>query len=73
MLASTKLSGSELKPEWCKAVCLDLYYSSSTFEKYADDIVCYLIGASVTSTLPQEVANAVQKWYDVNRMRLNAG
>ena len=41
-------------------------------EKYADDIISYIIGHSVSSTLPQTVVNSVQKWCDDNLMRLNA-
>ena len=41
-------------------------------EKYADDIISYIIGHDVSSTLPQTVVDSVQKWCDDNLMRLNA-
>jgi hypothetical protein len=42
-------------------------------EKYADDIICYIIGRATNSNLPQQVVNAVQRWCEDNQMRLNAG
>ena len=41
------------------------------FEKYADDIIAYIIGSKTRTDLPQRVANAVEKWCEVNHMRLN--
>jgi hypothetical protein len=43
------------------------------FEKYADDIIAYIIGKADLSSLPQKVADAVKQWCDDNLMRLNAG
>ena len=43
------------------------------FEKYADDIIAYIIGKSTSSDLPNLVAEAVEKWCRDNRMRLNVG
>jgi hypothetical protein len=40
-------------------------------EKYADDIIAYIIGAHASSELPQLVAEAIEKWCTDNRMRLN--
>ena len=39
-------------------------------EKYADDLISYLIGKNTLGTLPQQVADAVQQWCTENRMRL---
>jgi hypothetical protein len=46
--------------------------SSSNTEKYADDIISYIIGKDVRSHLPQDTVNAVQRWCDDNLMKLNA-
>ena len=43
-----------------------------SFEKYADDIIAYIIGKHAELDLPQQVAEAVERWCTVNRMRLNA-
>ncbi len=40
-------------------------------EKYADDIICYILGRKTNGTLPQSVVNAVQRWCEDNHMRLN--
>ena len=40
-------------------------------EKYADDILNYIIGKATSTNLPQEVVDAVQRWCIVNKMRLN--
>jgi hypothetical protein len=40
-------------------------------EKYADDIIAYILGKATNSSLPQEVVDAVQRWCVVNKMRLN--
>ena len=42
------------------------------FEKYADDIICYILGKQVKGQLPQQVVDAVQHWCKDNLMRLNA-
>ena len=42
-------------------------------DKYADDIISYIVGAATSSKLPQEVVDAVQRWCDDNQMRLNIG
>ena len=42
-----------------------------TIEKYADDIIAYIMGKTTNSNLPQEVVDAVQRWCVVNKMRLN--
>ena len=39
--------------------------------KYADDILAYIIGDKINSELPQEIADGVQNWCEVNEMRLN--
>lgn len=44
-----------------------------SFEKYADDIIAYIIGEAIRSDLPQKVAEAVEKWCADNGMRLNVG
>jgi hypothetical protein len=46
--------------------------SSSNTEKYADDIISYIIGKDVRSPLPQEIVDSVQRWCDDNLMKLNA-
>ncbi len=33
-------------------------------EKYADDIISYIIDKDVRSQLPQEIVDAVQRWCD---------
>ncbi len=43
-----------------------------SFEKYADDIIAYVIGKQVGTDLPQQIAKAVERWCSFNRMRLNA-
>ena len=43
-----------------------------SIEKYADDIICYILGRATSTQLPQEVVNAVQRWCHENLMRLNA-
>jgi len=40
-------------------------------EKYADDIISYIIGKDVRSQLPQDIVDAVQRWCDDNLMKLN--
>ena len=35
-------------------------------EKYADDILNYIIGKATSTNLPQEVVDAVQRWYGVS-------
>jgi hypothetical protein len=44
----------------------------ATIEKYADDIIAYIIGAAATTNLPQLVAEAVDRWCHKNGMRLNS-
>ena len=44
-----------------------------SIEKYADDILNYIIGKATSTTLPQEVVDAVQRWCVDNKMRLNTG
>ena len=39
-------------------------------KKYADDILAYLIG-NYDRTLPQRIADGVDKWFSDNQMRLN--
>ena len=39
-------------------------------KKYADDILAYLIG-NYDRTLPQRIADGVDKWCSDNQMRLN--
>jgi len=41
------------------------------FEKYADDIIAYIIGKLLKTDLPKQVVEAVEKWCADNRMRLN--
>jgi hypothetical protein len=41
-------------------------------EKYADDIIAYVIGKQAGADLPQNIAEAVERWCSVNRIRLNA-
>ena len=41
------------------------------FEKYADDIIAYIIGQLLKTDLPRQVVEAVEKWCADNRMRLN--
>ena len=50
----------------------DFMPAGVSFEKYADDIIAYIIGEQASLELPQRVAEAVEKWCSVNRMRLNA-
>ncbi|MCA9328072.1 hypothetical protein KDA14_06090 [Candidatus Saccharibacteria bacterium] len=40
--------------------------------KYADDILAYILGRD-NCNLAQEIANGVEKWCQVNKMRLNEG
>ena len=40
-------------------------------EKFADDILSYLLGKAATN-LPQEIINGVNRWCIDNKMRLNA-
>ena len=40
-------------------------------KKYADDILNYIIGHTISADLPQQVADAVQRWCADNKMRLN--
>jgi hypothetical protein len=42
-------------------------------EKYADDILCYIIGKQTDNQLPQNIANGIDSWCIKNKMRLNAG
>jgi hypothetical protein len=41
-------------------------------EKYADDIISYVIGNETKTDLPQQIVNAVELWCQDNQMRLNA-
>ena len=41
------------------------------FEKYADDIIAYIIGQLLKTDLPKQVVEAVEKWCADNCMRLN--
>ena len=40
-------------------------------EKYADDILSYIVGSPTNTHLPQDIVNGVQKWCEINKMRLN--
>ena len=41
-------------------------------EKYADDIIAYIIGKQVlTQNLPQDIVDGIQAWCTINKMRLN--
>ncbi len=40
-------------------------------EKYADDIISYIVGKYVRYNLPQDIVDAVQRWCEENLMRLN--
>ena len=40
-------------------------------KKYADDILNYIIGHDISADLPQQIADAVQRWCTDNKMRLN--
>jgi hypothetical protein len=42
-----------------------------TFEKYADDILAYIIYDKSAGDLPQQIADGVQRWCADNQMRLN--
>jgi hypothetical protein len=42
----------------------------TNLKKYADDILAYLLGKR-TSNYPQQIADGVEKWCQVNNMRLN--
>jgi len=42
------------------------------FEKYADDIINYICGRSISTELPQQAIDGIQRWCVVNGMRLNA-
>ena len=48
----------------------DYLPQEAELEKYADDILSYLIG-KFNCSLPQKIANGVSKWCDDNKMRLN--
>jgi hypothetical protein len=41
-------------------------------EKYADDILNYIIGNNVNTNLPQLVVDGIQRWCKDNKMRLNS-
>jgi hypothetical protein len=41
-------------------------------EKYADDIISYVIGNETKTDLPQQIVNSVELWCQDNHMRLNA-
>ena len=50
---------------------INLYIPNNcTLEKYADDILTYIIGEH-ESNLPQEIVNSVNKWCLDNQMKLN--
>ena len=40
-------------------------------KKYADDILNYIIGNTISADLPQQIADAVQRWCTDNKMQLN--
>jgi hypothetical protein len=42
----------------------------TNLKKYADDILAYLLGKRVPN-YPQQIADGVEKWCQVNKMRLN--
>jgi len=41
-------------------------------QKYADDILAYIIGLIIAADLPQKVAEGINQWCMINKMRLNA-
>lgn len=45
--------------------------ASAQLLKYADDILAYIIGNTTSSTLPQDIVNAVAKRCSINKMKLN--
>ena len=47
--------------------------ASVSTEKYADDILCYIIGKQTNNELPQTIADGIERWCIKNKMRLNAG
>jgi hypothetical protein len=49
----------------------DYLPAGANTEKYADDIISYVIGESSATLLPQQIVDAVQRWCTVNKMRLN--
>ena len=40
-------------------------------QKYADDILAYIIGKLIPNDLPQAIADAISRWCTKNKMRLN--
>ena len=40
-------------------------------QKYADDILTYIIGRTITQDLPQQIVDSISKWCQTNKMRLN--
>jgi hypothetical protein len=43
----------------------------SALQRNADDIIAYFIGLLAGKDLPQQIAEAVERWCSANRMRLN--
>lgn len=41
------------------------------FEKFAGDIISYIIGLETSTDLPQQAVDRVQRWCAANGMRLN--
>ena len=48
----------------------DYLPQKAELEKYADDILSYLIG-KFNCSLPQKIADGISKWCDENKMKLN--
>ncbi len=52
---------------------INLYLPVGTnAEKYADDIISYVIGNETKTDLPQQIVHSVELWCQDNHMRLNA-
>ena len=68
------IQGSVLGPILFLLFILDINEyipKEANLKKYADDILAYIIGDKVHSNLPQEIADGISKWCEINQMRLN--
>jgi hypothetical protein len=63
------VQGSVLEPVLFLIYILDINSylpPGSNIEKYADDIISYVVGKDARSRLPRDIVDAVQRWCDEN-------
>lgn len=68
------IQGSVLRPILFLLFIADLndeLRPNTNLQKYADDILAYIIGKFIPDGLPQAITDAISRWCIKNKMRLN--